>query len=212
MKTIKITLIFAGILILASCTKYPPTSSRLLEDLAILTQYDVKTDFGLYKTFAIVDSATYVTDKDSTRILNTNVKAVLDRISQDMISRGFTKVAASAEPDLGINVTVVETTNIIVYYPGWYWGYDGYYPPYWWGYPGYNYYYPYYPVYYTSYSSGTLIVDMANFKAKTADNKIPVVWNVFVRALLTGNHTISDINTGIDQAFTQSPAIKTFLK
>jgi hypothetical protein len=198
-------------MIISSCTKYPATSDRLLEDLVVLTQYDVKTNFGLYKTFSIVDQIPYIKDNDSGYVTNPNAQAILDRISQNMIARGFTQVAHTANPDLGINVSVVEVTNVSVYYPGWYWGYPGYYPPDWWGYSGYGYYYPYYPVYYTSYTSGTLIIDMVNFKDLTPDNKIPVCWNAFIRALLTGTHTISDFNTAIDQAFTQTPQIKTSL-
>ncbi len=206
-------MLFAGLLIISSCTKYPPTSDRLLEDLAILTQVDVKTNFGLYKTFSIADAIPYIKDNDSGYVPNPNAQAVLDRIILNMTQRGFTQVAHTANPDLGINAAVVEVTTTVVYnyYPGWYWGYPGYYPPDWYGYPGYGYYYNYYPVYYTSYSSGTLIIDMVNFKDLTPDNKIPVCWNAFIRALLTGSHTISDINTAIDQAFAQSSSIKTSL-
>jgi hypothetical protein len=204
MKIFRIILFLSGLLVIGSCTKYPSTSSRLYEDLAVLTQYNVKADFSKFKTFSVVDSITYISDKDSGRILDANAQAVLTRIKENMIQRGYTEVMPDLNPDLGINVAVVEVTNINVYYPGWYWGYYGYYPPYWWGYPGYDYYYPYYPVYYSSYSSGTLIIDMADFQDLTSNNEIPIVWNAYIRALLTGNHTISDINSSIDQAFSQT--------
>ncbi|MCX6287580.1 MAG: hypothetical protein NTY96_10740 [Bacteroidetes bacterium] len=53
MKFLKLSFIAVGILAMASCSKYPTASSRLFEDLAVLTQYDVNTNFGLYKTYSI---------------------------------------------------------------------------------------------------------------------------------------------------------------
>ncbi len=207
MKNLKIILLPAVIFILAACTKYPPADSRMLEDLAVLTQYDVNTDFGQYHTFAIVDSIAYISDKDSGRYLDDNARALLNRISLNMINRGYLKVSKDDDPDFGINVSAIKILNVTAYYPGWYWGYPGYYPPYWWGYGG-GYYYPYYPVYYTAYASGTLILDMINFKKKTTDEKYPIVWNAFIRGLLTGDHTLGELESSIDQAFTQTPAIR----
>ncbi len=203
MKIIKLLLLFTGLAVLASCTKYPATDSRLLEDLAILTQYDKKADFKSYQTFSIVDSIAFKTDKDSGYMLNANVQAVLTRIKENMTQRGYHEVDHELNPDLAINVIVFEITNTYVYsyYPGWWWG--GYYPPYYWGYPYGGYYYPYYPVYYSSYTSGTMVIDMGAFK-DIVDNKVPIVWSAFIRGLLTGNHTISQINEAIDQAFAQT--------
>ncbi|MEI6888238.1 MAG: DUF4136 domain-containing protein [Bacteroidales bacterium] len=211
MRFFKLTLLAAGFLSLASCSKYPPLSSRLLEDLAILTQYDVNTNFGQYKTFSMVDSISYISDKSTKKILDAQAKAVLTRIAQDLTSRGYQEVAKSTNPDLGINVSAIEVTNVTAYYPGWYWGYPGYYPPDWWGYPGNSYYYPYYPTYYTSYSSGTLSIEMVNFKKINPKGQIPVVWNAFIRGLLTGTHTTVDITNSIDQSFAQTPVLKTSL-
>jgi hypothetical protein len=193
----------------AACTKYPPDSGRLTEDLVVYTKYNTAANFNQYKTFAIVDSITYVSTIDSGKVLNDDAKAVLDRIVSNMESRGFTLVSHTAHPDLGINVGVVKTTNVDVYYPGWYWGY---YDWYYWGYPGGGYYYPYYPTYVTSYSAGSVLIDLVDFKNPAVDGKFPVEWMVFIRALITDNHSISQIQMSIDQAFAQTPAIKTSSK
>jgi hypothetical protein len=208
MKTKLLIVIAAISMAFASCTKYPPDAGRLTEDLVVYTKYNTSANFNLYKTFAIVDSITYVSTIDSGKVMNDGTKAVLDRIVKNMESRGFTKVNHLAQPDLGINVGVVKTTNVDVYYPGWYWGY---YDPYYWGYPGGGYYYPYYPTYITSYSAGSLLIDLVDFKNPTVGNKFPVQWMVFIRALVTDNHSISQIQASVDQAFTQTPAIKTTL-
>ncbi len=208
MKILRLTFIALGILAMVSCSKYPTSSSRLLEDLAVLTQYDVNTNFGLYKKYSIVDTVYYITDKGTQKVISANSQILINQIIGNMNARGYQKVAKSANPDLGINVSVLKTTTTTVYYPGWYWGYPGYYPSDWWGYGGY--YYPYYPTYYSSYSAGTMIIEMVNFK-KLVDNKVPVVWNAYIRGLITDTHTTSDITGAIDQAFTQTPSIKTSL-
>ncbi len=60
-----------------------------------------------------------------------------------MQARGFVKVAATANPDFGIQVLYFQNTTVYTYYYD-YWGWYGYYYP----------YYPYYPVYYASYTTG----------------------------------------------------------
>lgn len=205
----KITLLIlgTGLLFTISCTKYPPASSRLLEDLAVFTQYDVTVDFNQYKTFAISDSIGVITEKDSSRVKNSSTKAVVDAIIANMTARGFKQVSKNA--DLGFNVVYFKAVHVSAYYPGWYWGYPGYYPPYGWGYPGYSYGYPYYPAYYTSYTSGTLSWDMIDLKNPSTDNKLFIRWNAYIRGLMTGSHTLSDITNSINTAFTQTPQIKT---
>jgi hypothetical protein len=199
MKTNLLTIIALGMLALTSCTKYPPDSERVLEDLAVYTQVDVTANFNNYKTFAINPTVTYINGSDTTFEQNENTTALVDRIILNMTNRGFTQVAATADFDLGINLTALKNTTTTVYYP--------YYPPYW-GYSGYGYYYPYYPTYVTSYSTGTVIIDLADFYSPKGE-KIMVIWNAFIRGLLTDTHTQSDMMESVDQAFAQTPSLAT---
>ena len=197
-----------GMLVLASCSKYPPSSIRLTEDLVIYTKYDVTANFNDYKTFAIVPEIPYIDGKDTSYLTDANAQALLVEISKNMVNRGFVAPTGSASPDLGINVTAIKNTTTTVYSPGWYWGYPGYYSPGWWGYPDYGYSYPYYPTYITSYSTGTVLIDMVDFKTPV-DGKVMVRWNAYIRGLLTGSHTQSEVLRSVDQAFIQTPTLKT---
>jgi len=202
MKT-KLTLLIMGAgLIMASCTKYPPSSDRLVEDLAIYTKYDQSVDFTTFKNFYMSDSLVYVSDKDSGWYYNAQVQSVTTRIAENMTSRGYVRTWNAKTTDLYLGVSYVKNINITVYYPGWYWGYPGYYPPNYWG--GGGYYYPYYPAYITSYSTGTILIDMMDVQHPTVDKKIPVRWNAYIRGLLTGDHTTTQIQQSIDQAFAQT--------
>ena len=197
-------LLVAGMFIFASCSKYPPASERLLEDLVIYTKYDTSINFKTYGTFSMVDSIAYIAPKDSGKILDANAKAILNRISKNMTDRGYQKVAKDQSPDLGINVVAVKNVNAQIFYPGWYWGYPGYFPPWYWG--GGGYYYPYYPPYITSYTTGTLMIYMVDCKNVQAGDTLFIRWNVYIRSLMTGYHTIGDLESSIDQAFLQTKA------
>jgi hypothetical protein len=193
-----------GLVFTLSCTKYPPDSERLLEDLAIVTQYDVNVNFNSYKTYSLPEYIKKVTDKDTTNVPAADASAILAEIAKNMDARGFVQSTSPAKPDLGISVVYFENTKVYAYYPDYYY----------WGYPyyGYGYYYPYYPVYYTSYTAGTCNIELIDLKTPAPNNSLYLRWNAFIRGLLTGSHSQSEILNSIDQAFIQTPQLQTSAK
>jgi hypothetical protein len=188
-----------GLLFTLSCKKYPPSSERLLEDLAILTQYDTKVDFNTYKTYSLASNIIKITDDGNTPLTGNTADAILKQIDINMAARGFVKVAATAKPDLGIEVLYFQNTTVYTYYYD-YWGWYGYYYP----------YYPYYPVYYASYTTGMANIELLDLKtADTTNHLTSIRWNAFVRGLMTEGHTTSEITGSVDQAFIQTPQLKT---
>lgn len=195
----KLILILLGAgIILASCTKYPPTSERLLEDLVVITKYDTTVHFNLYQKYYLSDSVYKVDSKDSGYVTGGQAAVLIDRVASNMNSLGYVRTSTMGQADLYIGISYVQNVNVSVYYPGWYWGY---YPPYYWG--GYYPYYPYYPAYVTSYTTGSVMMDMMDLKHPVA-NKYPIVWNAYIRGLMTGTHTTSEIQQAIDQSFKQT--------
>jgi len=192
----------AGLIFMQACTKYPPSSERLLEDLAVITQYDTKIDFNNYKTYAIVTSITKITDKDTTQVNDQMAQNVLAQIAKNMELQGFVKAADGVKPDFGIDVIYYENTYVYTY------SYD------WWGYyPYWDWYYPYYPVYYSSYTAGAANIELIDLKVVDTNNqKLYLRWNAFIRGLLTGTHTSADIMNAINQAFIQTPQLRTSAK
>ena len=202
MKTKLVLILLAAGCGLASCSKYPPSATRLTEDLAIYTKYDVGCDFTKFKTYYMSDSIVKVTSKDSGWYYNATVLGLTSEIAKNMNSLGYTRTRNAKTTDLYLGVSYVVNVNLTTYYPGWYWGYPGYYPPDYWG--GGGYYYPYYPAYITSYSTGTVLMDMMDVQHPTTGKKIPIRWNCYIRGLLTGDHTLSQVQQGVDQAFIQT--------
>jgi hypothetical protein len=187
-----------GLVFTLSCTKYPPSSERLLEDLAVITQYDTKIDFNNYHTYSIATSIMKVTDKDTVPMTGQTADAVLARIDKNMQARGFLKVAAAAKPDFGIQVLYFQNTTVYTYYYD-YWGWGWYYP-----------YYPYYPVYYSSYTTGLANIELIDLKnVDPVSKRTSIRWNAFIRGLLTGYHTTAEITGRVDQAFIQTPQLQT---
>ncbi|MCX6267777.1 MAG: DUF4136 domain-containing protein [Bacteroidetes bacterium] len=186
-----------GLIFTLSCTKYPPESDRLLEDLVVITQYDTKVDFNNYKTYSIAGSIMEITDKDTVAMTGQTPTAILTQIDVDMQARGFSKVPASSHPEFAIQVLYYQNTNVYTYYYDW-WGWGGYYP-----------YYPYSPVYTTSYTTGMLNIELLDLKTADVNQRTYVRWNAFIRGILTGTHTTAEVTGRVNQAFVQTPQLKT---
>jgi len=188
-----------GLMLTMACMKYPPNSDRLLEDLAVITQYDTKADFNDYKTYSIPNSITKITDRDTTQVTNQLAQDILNQIAKNMDARGFVKAAAGEKADFGVQPIYFQNTYVYTYYYDW-WGYY----PYWY------YYYPYYPVYYSSYTTGMINIELIDMKIVDPENqRLYIRWNAFIRGLLTGTHTTAEITGSVDQAFIQTPQLIT---
>ena len=123
-----------------------------------------------------------------------------------MTALGYERVSLESEgADLLLLPASWETTTITVWYDYWYWWYGGYYPG--WGWGGYYPYYP--PVSVSSYTTGTLMMNLID-KTEVGANGNPVTqWNAIINGVLTYTYDASRINYGIDKAFDQSPYLKT---
>ena len=202
--------IIAVSVLLTSCYS-EPDSKKLYDELVVTTSFDPEADFGSYGTFAMpTDTIGLVSETSSDTIITSSEsefpRPVLDAIRYNMISRGFTRVTRNENPDLGINVVVVNDFNVFqqVIYP------DPYYYPgsYYSGYYGYNswYYYPFVNTY--AYNTGVLIIELVDLKNRTADNKVRVVWTAYLGDIYSTISLIDQTEAGIDQAFKQSTYIQ----
>ena len=188
---------------------YPEKPGSISEYDIVYTDRSPSFDFKAANTYSLPDSIVLITGDLAEGDTPTMVKPlyadqILDRIRQNMNSRGWTEVAVSADPDVRLLPSAIKTKNVNVYsYYGGYWGW--YYPYYGWGW-----YYPgYYPTY-TSYTSGTLVLQMTDPNNISAANNIPVVWIAVLDGLLEGSTTnvLTRMLTNVDQAFAQSDYLK----
>ncbi len=192
-----------SVFFMTSCENYPGYDDYVDEQLVTVSSYNAKTNFTQYKTFSIADTVALVDNGTVTKVAITDPKypalqKYAEKVKSNLTEAGFTY--ALLNPDLGVNLSLVKTTNTYVSYPWWWWEYC------YWDYWGCGYYpfYPYpYPVVVGGYSVGVLAMDMFDLKNIT-DNKVPAIWTGIVRGLYTGTHTDQEISAAIDQCFDQS--------
>lgn len=200
-------IVMAG-MVVTSCSKYP-TYTVNTEDLDMVwTEYDEAIDFSQYKTYFVpdtllVDSTMSAEDK---AYIQEYYTSILVEINANMEALNYVKVDSSANPDIGLVVSIITQTNYVFSYSYWY-----YYPPYW-GYPGYGYSYPW-ATYMGSYEEGALIFDMADLKnINHQGQNINGMWSALCGGVLTGGSSTQvskRLINGIDQAFAQSPYLGT---
>ena len=216
-----------GIFLLDGC--YPSDDLYINETDIVLTGYYDSVDFNAFKTYFLPDTVFPVRDDTTDKSPVPNSDLILSQIEKNMTAYGYTRVYfndTAKEPDLMMAVAAISVTNVSVgwwypYYPGWGWGWYkkssdagrgtdywyggwwGYYPP-GWGWGGVP--------YYSSYTTGTLLMEMTNpndYRIINNDTLTPMYWAGALQGVLSSGSDASRITKGIDQAYTQSPYLKT---
>lgn len=189
------------------CVKVPDVAPE--DEVITITLHDKNKNFADFKTFSINDTVSVITDGALEKKTGVNANQVISNIAKNMTSRGFTQVNSNQNPDIVVNLFAIKITNVSTYYPGYWYGYGGYYPYY----PYYPYYYSYYyPWTYTyTYNTGGVFVEFIDFKHRQPppSNVLSVMWSAFINGYVDASVNPGDINKYIDQAFEQSPYIKT---
>ncbi|HRH69463.1 MAG TPA: DUF4136 domain-containing protein [Flavobacteriales bacterium] len=200
-------LALAGIGLLSGC--YPGGPEYIDEYDLVYTDYSSTVDFKAKNTYSLPDSVIklsgdLVEGERPEMVSPVYANEILGKIRDNMNSYGWTEVDATESPDVVILPSAIVVTNTTVYYPGYYWGW--YYPYY-----GYGWYYPgYYPPTVTSYTTGSLFIQMTNPNEPGATDNIPVEWIAVFNGLLEGSTSglVTRIDRAVDQAFKQSPYLK----
>jgi hypothetical protein len=197
-------IILAAAVVFMGC-RPEPEAVELVDRMVVSTNYDNTASFSAYATYAIpTDTLGFISEISADTIIVASKSAfpkpVLQTINAELQARGFNKVAKDANPDLGINVLVVNDFNVfqnVVYPNNNYGGYGSYY--------GYNswYSYPYVETY--AYNTGVLIIEVVDLKNLTPDNKVKVIWNAYMGDVYSTIDLERQAVDAIQQAFTQSP-------
>jgi hypothetical protein len=188
-----------------------PDSAELIDQMVVSTNYDPEANFSVYATYAIpTDTIGFVSNSSSDTIItspeSTFPRQVLSVIRENLDARGYTRVNRNDNPDLGVNVMVVNDYNVFqeIVYPDYY-GYPGSYYSGYYGYGGY-YSYPYVNTY--AYNTGVLIIEVVDLKNRTPDNKVKVVWDAYLGDVYSTIDRLAQSTEAIHQAFNQSPYLE----
>ena len=199
----------AGALVLVAAACYPDRPTSVGGDPTVTTIPAPNVSFAA-PTYTLVDSVVKLQEEgEIVPMPGQYDEQILANIRTNMNARGYREIrfpfTTSERPDFILVAGVAETTYVGWYYDYWYyWG--------WWGgWPGYGggwgWYYPGYAVPY-AVDAGAVIIQMVDARAGAQQpDQVPVAWIASINAVLTGGNESARIQTGIDQAFEQSPYI-----
>ncbi len=203
------TIISICAFLLSSCSWFEKNHDVIYTEIMSMSHKSPNADFSQYSTYSISNSILYVKgENDKQRISNELTQHIISTVEKNMNSLGYSKVDSSSDdPDLIVDlIYIVNTFTSTSYYQNYWWDWS-----YWWDWGGWDPFYPYYPypVYpvSSSYSAGSLIVDIADVTSLdiSTDNEIPVIWHGLARAILLEKHSMSERDAAIDKCFSILP-------
>jgi hypothetical protein len=200
---------FFSALLLFGCYPNGPDYAEELD--VVLTYHNADYTFGAKTTYAMPNKIVKITgnlqEGDAPSFIpDATAALILSRIEENMTALGYQRVdIAAGSADLLLLPASWETTTISFWYDYWYWWWGSYYPG--WGWGGYYPYYP--PVYVTSYTTGTLIMNLMDKTVLGANGNPVLQWTGAINGVMTYTYDASRVNTAIDKAFDQSPYLKT---
>jgi hypothetical protein len=182
-----------------------PDNLRLLDQLVVSTNFDPQAAFGTYTHYTIPkDTIGYVsnTSRDTIWTFTTAQpypRKVIETVRNQMDSLGFTYVERDKDPDVGMNIYIIENLNLFqqVYYPNYYSNYYGY---------GGYYYYPIVQTY--AQNTATLVVEMIDLKNRNASNQVKIVWNAYMGDVVNSVNYEQQSISAIKTAFKQSDYLR----
>ena len=206
----KIIFISALALLAISCHKepYPQDSDN---EYLVYTSPSKDVTFTSYQTFDLADSLLVIGQSDKPEYSQSdNALALIQQVRVNMEKLGYIYTPANPDADLGIQLTyIIKTERYVKYYndPYWWLDYPGYWPSGYWG-NWTGWYYPY-PVTYT-YTTNALIADMVDLTAGEENGKLKIIWSCYIGgpASASINYDVKRMEQAINQAFAQSPYIK----
>jgi len=193
-------------LALTAIACYPDRSvDSTTEFASVTTLFDKEASFETVTKYALPDTVLYV-PKLEDEVPAATQAAILTSIRQNLTKLGWTEVTNPKTTPVDVYVVATVTSETSTYWVYWwdYWGWYPYWPVGWtgasssWYYPGY--WYPY------SYTTGTVLIGMADARPTITDGRIPLMWSAGVNGVLADQGTnVSIATAAIDQAFQQSP-------
>lgn len=213
----QIVFVVLALMAFIACEK-DPDLEKVQDDYMVYTQYNKGVAFSDFKTFYAPDSILRIgNEQNQTYLTNTSAQTMIQAYVTNLENRGFKRVAQKDSADFGVQLSYIENTQYVM---DWWGGdypwiaYPYYWSPSYWG-PSYgDWFYPY-PITY-SFSTGTLMGELleltpAGKQGTAGSTNITVMWSSLISGFIygSGNMNVNKVVASIDQAFVQSPYLKT---
>ena len=204
MKARLMLIIVVGALV-SACSWGPGALDETRDQILTVARKGETANFTNYHSFAIADSIAVSEDGKKFRLSNDTTQRIIAQIVVNMNRYGYTQVVPEMNPDLLVDVSYIKKTNTYLY-PGywndWDWWWDSFdYPWY-----GWDTFYPYQmPTFISSYTTGSLVIEIADVVSVATESSVPIVWHGLVREILNGKHTEQELIYAIDNVFEIMP-------
>ncbi len=206
MKVVKLTL-FLLVGILAVSCNWGPGLDDTREQVLTVAYKQSDANFSAFKTYAITDSMTVINNGVKKRVKDSQTDMLLAQIEKSMNGYGYKMVDPTNNPDLLVDAAYIQQTNSSVY-PGYWNNWDWWWNEYFYPWESWETYYPYHmPNIVSSYTTGSIIIDIANVTNVPKDTNIPIVWHGLVRSILNYNHTQAEILAAVTEVFAILPPV-----
>ncbi|MCO4291847.1 DUF4136 domain-containing protein [Solitalea sp. MAHUQ-68] len=197
-------------LVLNSCY---PNNDADIQDLDVVASFPKKDyDFKQNNTYTLPTRIPIIDDEvplPGDTLPAAVAQPIIAKIRANMTANGYTEILPGnpTAPDVAITSYAIETTYVGAYYPYW-WYWWGYYPWGGWGYPWGPGWYPG-GGYYYSFDTGSLMISMSS-PSGGRTNEVNTLWLSAIKGVLNGTTSnVQRATEGVDQAFLQSPYLKT---
>lgn len=179
-----------------------PQLSEIVNDMVVLTNFNEDLNYNQYATYTMpLDTVGLISNTTSDEyISDPYAKLITSTIKRNLDQTNHTIVDKGDNPDIGVNVFIVNDLSVFqsVYYPNYY------YPSYY-GYSGYYGYGGYYGIPTYSYSQqAMLVIEFVDLRNPTSGNPASI-WVANIGDLVNSFDTSTKTKEAIDQAFVQSP-------
>ena len=196
---------FVGILLASACSWGPDGLDETQDQILTIARKTDAVDFTKFNSFAITDSITAVDNGKKVRFNDATADLIIAQVVRNMNLYGYTQVQPDENPDLLVDLAYIQRTNNYMY-PGYWSDWDWWRN--WYGYPwwGWDPYYPYQmPVFISSYTTGSIVIEVADVVNVATESTVPVVWHGLIREILNTNHTQQELLSAIDEVFAILP-------
>ena len=193
-------------LLVAACNWGPGDLDETRDQILTAAYKSQTADFGQFRTYAITDSMTFSYNGKKERVKNDTTVKIIAQVVQNMNALGYSQVEANQNPNLLVDLSYLVSTTTTVY-PGYWSDWDWWWQDYF--YPGYYPWYPYYPypmpTLVSSYTTGSVIIEIADVMNVAKDSSVPIVWHGLIRSILTRGHTEAQLLSSINEVFSILP-------
>lgn len=193
--------------VVGSCSYFNDGYEETLDQFVSVAYKSPDADFSKYQTYSVSDALLYVDGEKSNRLPSTLANRLSAVVKEEMNALGYKLSPVGVPADLLVDLVFIKNTitSVTPVVPGYWWDWDWWWSEYYPYDPFFPYYpYPIYPIT-SSYSTGSLVIEMVDVTSVSKNDKAPVVWHGLIRSILSNDGIKNGGEDAIAKCFEMMP-------